>query len=618
MPHQLFVHGYLLLDDRKISKSLGNVVDPLDLIDVYGVDAVRFWCARAVSFGQDGNVSIDGLHERYERELGNDLGNLALADDGDDRALPRRGARAVPPTTRRSRHSRSTRATMSPARLDVYDITGALERIWEVVRALNRHVETTAPWQLAKDESARGGARRGALRPRGRSARRRDRARGVRPETAPAILDALGQPADARTGHESHTGSPERSTGIEPAAPFFPRVEAQPRRAKSAERPSDRHPCAPGRVRRTRRSPRARSSGRCHTRRHRRNGHRRRAGPRSLAEATAASSLRSGSTRTRPRSRGRRLGELGELLAHPKAVAVGETGLDNFHTFATLEQQQQLFRLQLGLAGELGKPVVIHSRAASAATADALAAFDGTVVLHCFSEPDLLPAALERRYYVSFAGNVTFPKAGDLGAVAAQVPADRLLAETDAPYLAPQPLRGKPNEPANVVHTLRVLAEARGESADELAAQIDAMPPRIRPAARPMRAGPEEVAGQHFLVDENILRVIGRLAELDEATTSSSRSGPGLGVLTRYLADRVALVHAVELDRSLEPAARRRRSGDAAERRRSCSATRSGSTCRRSSRPPAKLVANLPYNVATPIVIEMLSGLDNELRHCGA
>ena len=89
-PKQLFVHGYLLLDDRKISKSLGNVVDPLDLVDVYGVDPVRFWCARAISFGQDGTASIEGIQERYERELGNDLGNLALPHDGDGGALPRR------------------------------------------------------------------------------------------------------------------------------------------------------------------------------------------------------------------------------------------------------------------------------------------------------------------------------------------------------------------------------------------------------------------------------------------------------------------------------------------------------------------------------------------------
>ncbi len=76
VPRRLFVHGYLLRDDQKMSKSIGNVVDPLELIDVYGVDAVRFYLFRAVSFGQDGTISVEGLHERYERELGNDLGNL--------------------------------------------------------------------------------------------------------------------------------------------------------------------------------------------------------------------------------------------------------------------------------------------------------------------------------------------------------------------------------------------------------------------------------------------------------------------------------------------------------------------------------------------------------------
>jgi TatD DNase family protein len=166
--------------------------------------------------------------------------------------------------------------------------------------------------------------------------------------------------------------------------------------------------------------------------------------------------------------------ELRPLLSHPRAVAVGETGLDDFHRHASLERQQTLFRRQLDLAAELGKPVVIHSRAASAATAETLATFGGTVVLHCFSEPDLLPAALERGYYVSFAGNVTFPKAAALRSAATRVPAERLLAETDAPYLAPEPLRGRPNEPANVAHTVRVLAEVRGTSPGDLADQIEA------------------------------------------------------------------------------------------------------------------------------------------------
>src|SRR5262249_5287101 len=75
-PHEIFVHGFLLLGDQKISKSLGNVVDPLDLVELYGADALRFWCARATSFGHDGTMSIAGIRDRYERELGNDLGNL--------------------------------------------------------------------------------------------------------------------------------------------------------------------------------------------------------------------------------------------------------------------------------------------------------------------------------------------------------------------------------------------------------------------------------------------------------------------------------------------------------------------------------------------------------------
>lgn len=169
-----------------------------------------------------------------------------------------------------------------------------------------------------------------------------------------------------------------------------------------------------------------------------------------------------------------RVDELRELLAHPKAVAVGETGLDGFHRFATIEEQRQLFDAQLALADELALPVVIHSREAAAETAAALAAFTGTVVLHCFSSPALLPVALERGFFISFAGNVTFPRAEELRDAARLVPADRLLAETDSPYLAPQPVRGRPNEPAYVCHTVTALAEARAEDPVELAIRIDA------------------------------------------------------------------------------------------------------------------------------------------------
>ena len=167
-----------------------------------------------------------------------------------------------------------------------------------------------------------------------------------------------------------------------------------------------------------------------------------------------------------------RLDELRELLSHPKAVAVGETGLDGVRQHAPPADQRRVFDVQLALADDLDFPVVVHSREAADETADALASFGGTVILHCFSSPALLPVALERGYFVSFAGNVTYPKADDLRGAAAEIPAERILAETDSPYLAPQPVRGLPNEPAYLVHTIDVLAAARGDDRDELAARL--------------------------------------------------------------------------------------------------------------------------------------------------
>jgi TatD DNase family protein len=168
-----------------------------------------------------------------------------------------------------------------------------------------------------------------------------------------------------------------------------------------------------------------------------------------------------------------RLDELRDLLSSPRAVAVGETGLDHYRDYAPHDRQRELFEGQLSIAAELGKPVVVHTRAADAETVAALADFGGTVVMHCFSSPGLLDDALERGWYVSFAGNVTYPNAYDLRAAARAVPDERLLVETDSPYLSPQPRRGRPNEPANVVHTVAALAAARQDDVDALAARID-------------------------------------------------------------------------------------------------------------------------------------------------
>jgi TatD DNase family protein len=170
---------------------------------------------------------------------------------------------------------------------------------------------------------------------------------------------------------------------------------------------------------------------------------------------------------------------LRDLLRHERAVGVGETGLDFYRDYAPRDRQRALFAAHLELARELRKPVVIHNRAADDEVLQQLASFDGDVVLHCFSYPGALATALERGYYVSFAGNVTYKNASELRVAASQVPRDRLLAETDCPYLSPEPRRGRTNEPANVVHTVDALARVRGEERTELAAQIDANAARV-------------------------------------------------------------------------------------------------------------------------------------------
>ena len=132
-----------------------------------------------------------------------------------------------------------------------------------------------------------------------------------------------------------------------------------------------------------------------------------------------------------------------------------------------------MFEAQIALANETGLPLVIHTRAADDDTFRMLGAAEVPVVLHCFSSVDRLDEAVERGYYCSFAGNVAFAKADDLRAAAARVPAERILAETDCPYLAPPPHRGRPNQPAYAAITLGVLARERGVSDAALGEQID-------------------------------------------------------------------------------------------------------------------------------------------------
>jgi TatD DNase family protein len=156
--------------------------------------------------------------------------------------------------------------------------------------------------------------------------------------------------------------------------------------------------------------------------------------------------------------------------ADTEARAVGETGLDYYRDRAPREDQRRAFSAQLDLAARTGLPVVIHTRAAEDDTFAMLREHAGglTVILHCFSAPGRLEECVERGYLCSFAGNVTYPKATELQAAARELPARLLLVETDSPYLAPQPVRGKPNEPSNVRTTAEFVARLRGISYEEL------------------------------------------------------------------------------------------------------------------------------------------------------
>jgi TatD DNase family protein len=158
------------------------------------------------------------------------------------------------------------------------------------------------------------------------------------------------------------------------------------------------------------------------------------------------------------------LAELEALAAHEKCVAIGETGLDYYRDHAPHTDQRRAFEAQIELARTTGKPLVIHTRAAEDDTLALLRERAGgvLVILHCFSMADRVQECLAHpNWWFSFAGNTTYPKAHALRAAALAIPADRLLVETDAPYLSPQPVRGTPNQPANVVHTARALAVER-------------------------------------------------------------------------------------------------------------------------------------------------------------
>lgn len=177
----------------------------------------------------------------------------------------------------------------------------------------------------------------------------------------------------------------------------------------------------------------------------------------------------------------RDMAPIARAATDPRVRAVGETGLDYFRDYAPRDDQRRAFEAHIELAARLGLPLVIHTRAAEDDTLAVLRdRADGvTVVMHCFSMPDRLDECVERGYVCSFAGNVTYPKATELQEAARRVPEHLLMVETDAPYLAPQPVRGKPNEPAHVARTAEYVAELRDVSYDELEATVERNAARV-------------------------------------------------------------------------------------------------------------------------------------------
>jgi methionyl-tRNA synthetase len=228
LPRKVFVHGYLLMEGEKMSKSLGNVLDPFAVIDRFGSDALRFYLLRDVSFGQDGSVSTAAFEQRYESELANDYGNLAsrtlaMVARYRDGVLPAEALRAPDPALAGDFDGLAERVTEL---IDRVELTNALDEIWQRVRRLNRYVEEEAPWQLAKDPER---------------AEDLDRVlatliEGLRvltvllhpylPTSTTRLLEALGTPDVALTAAELGAGSPAAAgqavTAIEP---LFPRVE---------------------------------------------------------------------------------------------------------------------------------------------------------------------------------------------------------------------------------------------------------------------------------------------------------------------------------------------------------------------------------------------------------
>ena len=467
LPREIFIHGFLLMKDESGAEHKMSQVARERAGPVRGHRPLRHRRAPLLLLPRGLlRAGRRRLRDRVRRALheraGQRLRQPRQPHDQHGRALLRRRGADRGPRPGARRRLRGAAAKTVSGLLDKAEITQALEQIWMRVRRLNRYVEETAPWKLAKDETKADELHQ-ALR---------SLAEGLRvvtvllvpyiPESTEKLLAALGTPDTALAA---------LGTARIPAGS---RSRRSPRCSRSR---NDRQPhppaCRPRGRGRVGARPRGRSGSRASSRsaRTRSRARRRWRRPRRTTDVFCAVGLHPNYTTDYAG-----IEWLREYAQHPNVRAIGETGLDDFRDYAPRADQERAFADQIALAREVGKPLVIHTRAAEDDTISTLArdAAGLEVILHCFSMPDRLEECLDHGWWISFAGNVTYPKAADLADAAERVPLDRMLVETDAPYLTPQVVRKERNRPAYVAHTARFIAERRGIAYAELDAAVEA------------------------------------------------------------------------------------------------------------------------------------------------
>ena len=467
-PQRVFAHGWWTNEGQKISKSLGNTIDTVELVDAYGLDAVRYFLLREVPFGNDGDLQRRALVGRLNGDLANAYGNLcqrvlSIVAKNCDGKVPAKGMNTEADT-----------ALLDRARALLGDRAG---------RARRPGLPSSPGLDLGSDRRRQPLCRRpGAL------GARQDRPGATRHRAVGAGRD---DPASDPAGAALHAQFGRQDPGPAGRAGRGEGVFRLRRRARAGNGAAE----TAGRVPAFRRARESRVlmliDSHCHLDFPELAGDE--AGVLARARSAGVAGMLTIGTRLDQFDKVRAIAErhaniwcsvgvhpheakeegqktpdrLVEATRHPKVIGIGETGLDFYYEHSPREEQAGSFRAHIAASRQTGLPLIVHTRDADRETGDILeeeyakGAFPG--LIHCFSSgAEVARRALALGMYISISGIVTFKAAEALRAVVRDIPLERLLVETDAPYLAPVPKRGKTNEPAFVAHTAAKVAELKG------------------------------------------------------------------------------------------------------------------------------------------------------------